>query len=174
MKSLLTLRSTLGLTQTKLAALLNIKRSRLAAIETGRRELPATAYGILRELETLVATRQTKIKEPVDTDQLQNHNKLLAWELGEIVLQHRRIAQKIEALEKKQAAQLQGHHRADLGKTLKAKNDRLLPVYNDIELDGKIALAKDYTGAMMVLKLKLEALVFEKELFESKIKEVGG
>jgi len=168
------LRSLLGITQQEMASLLKISRSQLALYETGRRSLPMHTTAIIAELIAHLPAQSNEKTLPLpDKAQLQKRQKLLDGLVRENEIQRMRTVRKIEAIQKKQAAQQKAVTGASIVNSLTAKRGETNPVHEFIAMKGRQKQEEDYSDVMMVLEIRLDVIAFERKQLELKVKDVG-
>ncbi len=168
-------RALLGTTQEEMAMFLHITRSQWSMYELGQRDLPSAAYQLLAELLVHVKENENAAKRlPHPTgDRLKLQQQKYDFLLRENQYRQLKLARKIAALEKKQAAQLKRLQIVDFVNSRHAKDAKANSKLQLNVADKVIrSLDTDDFALLMEHDLKLELLGLEKILLESKMRKI--
>jgi transcriptional regulator with XRE-family HTH domain len=162
----------LGINQHEFAMLLGINRVQVALYETGKRQLPSSAYGKFADIMVQV-TAQQALSKPEDPLPKNEKQKLqLEGLLRENQYQFMTCERRITTVQKKQDATVKMQQlmvslntQSSKGPSEKAAGVLISSKASEYKSD---LLSAD----LLKLEIRLEVLKFEKQLLEKKLKEL--
>lgn len=169
------LRETLGISQEEMSILLKIHPSQIAMYESGKQELPGTAYIKLLKMNQHVEKMMAKMPEHHDRE---NENKKIATliekELEKINYDQIKCSRKLEQMKQKYRKVVANHHLADY---LETQSQEEKPSESDIafyRLLGNRKIEKYGPVALTPLLFKLETLKWQQQYLQDELKKAQG
>lgn len=167
------LRETLGISQEEMSILLKINPSQIAMYESGKRELPVTAYIKLLKMSQYVEKMMTKMPEHHD---MENENEKIAAlienELERINYDQIKYTRKLEQIKEKYRKALANCHLTDY---LEAQPEEEKPSESDIAFYrqlGNRKIEKYGHAAQAPLLFKQETLKWQYNYLQEELKKI--